>query len=133
MRLYKLLIPVVCSIALSSCSADNDTEELNGTWKLINATAADGANIEYEEGAVVWLFNDQSHSLTVTTTLMTLTTDTYAGLPGGTYEYYVQKNRGVNYLYVNGENEGAYVITGSNLVLSTSASNQNGTTRVFKR
>lgn len=133
MRLYKLLIPVVCSIALSSCSGDMETEPLNGTWKLVNASAADGANIEYEEGNVVWHFNDENHSLTVSTSLMTLTTDTYAGLPAGTYQYDVHNERGINYLYVNGDNEGAFAITGSNLVLSTSISNENGTTRIFKR
>lgn len=130
----KALFYCIIAIAAFSCSDDPEGNSLNGSWKLTNASVTDGLSLEYENGEVLWTFNESAKILKVQNNIMTTGPENiFSGLPSGTYDYSVITEDNISHLYVEGTEQGAYAATGANLVISTEANNSNGVTKIFKR
>lgn len=133
MKLKLSLIAIVCAI-ISSCSDDSAQHTLNGSWKLTNSTTSDGLNIDYPQGQVEWNFNEENHELTVKNETVTAGPENIlAGLPSGTYSFRVKTVRNIGYLYVEGHEQGAVSVTGSNLVVNNGVTENVNVIKVFRR
>lgn len=133
MKLKALFCCTIAALALS-CSQDPEGNTLNGSWRLTNATVTDGPSLEYENGEVIWTFNESSKTLRVQNNILTTEPENvFSGLATGNYNYNIVSEGEKSYLYVEGTAQGAYANTGENLVISTEASENNNLTKVFKR
>jgi len=130
----KLLLYCLIGLLVASCSEDNEGNTLNGSWKLTNATATDGPNVEYQKGEVLWTFNEGSKTLRVKNNVKSLGPENiFSGLATGNYNYSIITEGNKSYLYVEGAEQGAFANTGENLVISTGAKGNNNITKIFRR
>lgn len=133
MKLKALAYSIIALMAMS-CSQDPEGNSINGSWKLTNATVTDGPSLEYENGEVIWTFNENTKLLSVQNNIRTAGPENIlSGLATGTYDYSITTEGDKSYLYVEGQEQGAFANTGINLVISTDPQNNNSLTKVFKR
>lgn len=133
MRLKIGLIAVAFIIA-ASCSDDTEQHSLQGTWNLTNTSTSEGLNIDYPQGQVQWDFNEANHKLTVKNEIASAGPENiFAGLASGTYTYRVKTEQNIGYLYVEGNEQGAVSVTGSNLVVNNGSPSSRGIIKVFRR
>lgn len=101
---------------LTSCHKDMDdtidkgTEEvtINGTWHLKNVSGGfAGIDVNYNQGDVLWTFNQNDNTLIVENNIMTTSPEsTYARLESGTYTFEIEQNEGPQILFIDGNNTG---------------------------
>jgi hypothetical protein len=133
MKTAKFIAGFILTFLLFSCSTDEPVQSIEGTWKLKNASAPEGANIEYTDGEVNWTFHQESHHLTVQNNIMTAGPENIlSGLATGEYTYYISSQDGSNTLYIEGVEQGIFACTDANLVIN-SDSDSNGIIKVFGR
>lgn len=133
MTKVKFFILFVLTFAIQSCSTDEPTQTLEGTWRLKNATAPEGASIEYNDGEVTWKFDVDTYKLYVQNNIQTLGPENiFSGLPTGTYNFSVVEGEGKKTLYVEGIQEGIFAYTTENLVIN-SDEDAEGVIKVFRR
>jgi hypothetical protein len=126
------LLLILTTLAFS-CSNDEPVETLDGTWRLRNATAPEGASIVYTDGEVYWTFDKQTHRLNVQNNVITQGPENiFSGLSSGSYNYSVTKEGDTKILYVNGNPQGIFAYTAENLVINT-APDASGLIKVFAR
>lgn len=132
MKLNNLYAIAICCTVAASCSDDADERSLSGSWHLTNATTAEGTSLSYTQGEVTWSFSENSKTLSVQNKVITLGPEnTLAGPATGNYHFSVQREQGMDYLYVDGSRIGALANTGNNLVVSDTG--ENGIIKVFSR
>lgn len=86
LKLYFLLIIAIG--LLNSCSNDDEPstqKELNGKWYLVNVWGGiDGRSIDYNKGDIIWTFDTENKTITVTNNLGD---NEFYRLNTGEYEY----------------------------------------------
>jgi len=133
MKNIKFFLLIILTILAASCSSDETVETLNGTWRLRNASAPEGASIDYTEGEVYWTFDQQNHRLTVQNNIVTPGPENmFSGLASGTYNYNVATDGNNKTLYVEGNEQGIFAYNTENLVINTSP-DATGLIKVFER
>jgi hypothetical protein len=132
MKLNNLYAIAICCTVALSCSDDTDERSLSGSWNLTNATTTEGTNLNYSQGEVIWSFSERNNTLSIQNRVITLGPEnTFAGPATGNYHFSVQRQQGMDYLYVDGTRIGALANTGNNLVINSNE--ENGIIKVFSR
>ncbi len=111
-----ILMAVLISIMLGSCKNDDDSTDtangLQGTWNLSNVNGGlIGINIEYSKNEVIWTFNENIGTLTVTNNIMTTGPEQiYSGPETGTYSYDIVLEDESEIIYIDGQERGVLTI-----------------------
>lgn len=104
----------------TSCNNDDDAspiEPLNGTWNLKNIVGGfAGIDDDYDTGVITWTFNNQNLMLNVENNSSQETI--YSGFETGTYSYAIVENNGSEFILINDEEYGKYVIDVNGLVIN---------------
>ena len=123
------ILLLVCILGLgvvTSCNNDDDNtdqqESLDGTWNLTNVRGSLlGVDLDYNEGEVIWNFN-QDNILVVENNIMTTgPEDIYSGLDSGTYAYNIQVIDDLDVLFVENREMGFLVLSNKNLKIDDRA------------
>lgn len=97
------------------------TEEvtINGTWDLKNVSGGfAGIDVNYNQGDVLWTFNQDDNTLIVENNIMTTDPEsTYARLESGTYTYEVEQNEGSQILLIDGNDTGEINLSADTLTI----------------
>jgi len=133
MKKIKFFLLIILTATAVSCSNDEAVETLDGTWHLRTAKVPQGTSIDYNDGEVYWIFNQQSHRLTVQNNVNSFSPQNIlSGLGTGTYTYTVVTEGDIKTLYVEGNEQGIFAYTDENLVINT-APDATGLIKIFER
>ncbi len=121
MKIRLLIILLTFGVfVFTSCNNDDDAsplEPLNGTWNLKNIVGGfAGIDDDYETGMVTWTFYTQNSTLQVENNTNQETI--YSGFETGNYSYTSVQNNGNEYILINDEEYGGYLIDVDGLVIN---------------
>lgn len=102
----KIALLLCLAIFVFGCQNDDESAggapNISGDWSLILITGGVvGADNSYGEGLIQWNFTNGT--LTVANGD---TSEVSFTLPSGTYEYFLQEDQGVYYLFIDGDDKG---------------------------
>ena len=128
---FSFLYILLTGILFCSCSADKDSESINGTWKLKHSAARDGQGINFSEGEVTWTFNEQTGTVAIENNIVANNTDALSGIDSGLYYYSTTKQNGNKILVINNVAQGIYAYDNDNLVIRAVAADD--VVKIFER
>ncbi len=103
---------ILLVVLFTSCHRDDDsvqTEDLNGIWNIKNISGGiAGIDDDYENGKIIWTFNSQKLTLNVENN--TIQENSYSGFESGTYTYAITESGGNNYILINNDSYGSYIL-----------------------
>lgn len=126
MKKIVYILPLLILVVLSACKKDirptntthqnnHATSDLDGKWNLIHMYGGiAGANENYAHGEIEWTFNTQNTTLTVNNTIGN---SSYYSLPSGTYPFQQISNSNQNYLVIDANELGQFVISGNQIFI----------------
>ncbi|HLS30136.1 MAG TPA: hypothetical protein VK021_04720 [Flavobacteriaceae bacterium] len=110
-------------LTLTSCSSDdnpiqiNDPKSLEGSWTMVNIFGGfAGIDDNYEPGEIIWTFDQEDQMLMVDNSVGTDAPIT-SGLNSGTYDYHIETEEEIDYLFIDGYNSGKYSIDSDTLII----------------
>lgn len=118
---YSLLLTFLVLATLSGCKKElvptrqshSANSTIDGKWNLAQIYGGiAGANETHSIGEIEWTFNSQNATLTVNNTSGN---STYFYLPSGTYSFQEISGSSQNYLVIDGNELGEFVISGSQM------------------
>lgn len=118
----KNILIVTCSIfAFLNCSVNNDrsinSDNVKYLWHLINVSGGiAGIDEQFELGTIVWEFNEDTSTLTVTNNNENSNVEN--GLDTGTYEFSVLNVDNKTYLVINSNEIGSFEISQNILTIN---------------
>lgn len=118
----KNILIVKCSIfAFLNCSVNNDrsinSDNVKYLWHLINVSGRiAGIDEQFELGTIVWEFNEDTSTLTVTNNNENSNVEN--GLDTGTYEFSVLNVDNKTYLVINSNEIGSFEISQNILTIN---------------
>ncbi|TRW27374.1 hypothetical protein FMM05_01680 [Flavobacterium zepuense] len=116
-----LLILLLPALAITGCSDDDqiNTAGLEGSWSLVEIHNGFGAtNIGYDEGIVIWTFDEQEREIDV---VNSASADNYSALATGNYGYTIGAENQVcnDALFIEEDAYGCISITNDTLRVSS--------------
>lgn len=127
MKTQFLILLIFSFSLLTSCHKDiddtidkgNEEVTINGTWHLKNVSGGfAGIDVNYNQGDVLWTFNQDDNTLIVENNIMTTDPEsTYARLESGTYTYEVEQNEGSQILLIDGNDTGEINLSADTLTI----------------
>ncbi|MFL9844300.1 lipocalin-like domain-containing protein [Flavobacterium rhizosphaerae] len=132
MRIVFLCI-LFSGLFFSGCSEDDGQEKtIDGMWVLKHSADKEGAEMDFDEDDVVWIFNTAQNSITVQNSVSTPSAiNIYAGVPSGTYIYRIAEQENDKVLFIDNMKQGIFAFDKNNLVIRTNTSND--IVKVFER
>jgi len=143
MKTKILTLLLVSSIILcTNCDDDNQSkqvETLNQTWDLKNVSGGIiGVDIEYETGTVIWEFDAENETLTVTSSLTNDGPQSFnLPLQTGSYKYSLTESNGKTFIrienfgiHTNGE-YGSYAMDNGILTIDQQEGSESSANDVF--
>ncbi|MEM5563516.1 hypothetical protein WNY78_00300 [Psychroserpens sp. AS72] len=133
----KCLYLLVFTLMVLSCNSDDDVvannePTLEGSWSLVNVIGGlAGIDDDYENGIIIWNFNQETQQLTVTNTNTELVI--FDGLPTGVYDYEVLTTDDEQTLVLEFYNFDLSVLTENELILDEGAFTSDGFQLTFNR
>ncbi|MDO7171685.1 hypothetical protein [Mariniflexile sp. AS56] len=137
---HSILIIFLSFLTLTNCSTDNDDyykEQVYRTyWHLINVSGGiAGVDNNFDLNKIVWTFDDETHTLTVSNTN---TTDVEDGFDTGEYTYSVTEDANKEqFLTIESNEFGHMTISETELIINqnmtTNGSGADGFMYTFKR
>ncbi len=117
-NIFNLLL-TLCVLIFTNCTNDDTLppiETLHGTWHLININGGfAGIDDDYNPGTIIWTFN--SESLTIDVDNNSSQENIYSGFESGTYLYSIVENNSNDYILINEEEFGNYIISVNELII----------------
>lgn len=120
--LFLLLI-----VTLTSCSNDdtpiliNDPNSEESSWTMTNIYGGfAGIDDDYESGEIIWNFDKEAQVLTVDNSIGDDAPIT-SGLDSGNYDYHVESEEEIDYLFIDGYNSGEYTVDSDTLIIDQDA------------
>lgn len=114
------LLVTLAVILFTSCNNDDDVtpvEPINGTWNLTNILGGfAGIDDDYASGVITWTFNTQNMTLHVENNNTQETI--FSGFETGTYPYTLVESNGNEYVHIDGEEFGGYVINSDGMIIN---------------
>jgi len=129
MKLVKLSLLFFLGLVLfTGCSNDDDNSSqtkvpINGIWNLKNVNGGfSPINIDYNQGEVLWTFNQTNSMLIVENNILTTgPEDIYAGIDSGSYSYTIEIDGETQTLLIDGAERGFLIFSDGNLEINDSA------------
>ncbi|GAA3511262.1 hypothetical protein GCM10022393_26290 [Aquimarina addita] len=120
MKYFIMLI----AMAIIGCSNDDDTSGtpsgLEGEWNLVTISGGFiGVEENFEQGEVVWDFDESSNMVTITTNIED--TSIYSLKESGTYPYYISAPADAEELFIDDRSLGIFTLGSSFFTLDESA------------
>jgi hypothetical protein len=119
--IFNLSLVLLVLLTFNSCKKEvpangnpsKSSSELNGKWNLIRLYGGImGTNEVHTAGEIEWTFNHQNSTVTVNNTVGN---SSYYYLPSGTYNYQKISNSNQNYLVIDANELGEFVISGNQM------------------
>ncbi len=120
----KRFIYIFFLFTIISCSSDDDnpgtdvnSSALGGKWNLVNISGGFlGVDHDFENGVIIWDFNENSKTITVTNN----NTDTTINdiLPTGTYPYSLMTIQGNQELFITEISRGNFELSGNEFIIN---------------
>ena len=123
-KIYSLSLVILALAFITGCKKEPrsvhptnySTSGIDGKWNLMRLYGGImGTNETYSGGEIQWTFNTQNMTLTVQNTSGN---STYYYLPSGTYNFQEISNPGGQYLVIDANELGEFVISGNQLQIN---------------
>jgi hypothetical protein len=114
--LFVLLLFTSCTKEVTNTRKVHSTEStIDGKWSVVRVYGGiAGADENHPAGEIEWTFNSQNGTLTVNNTTGN---SVYYYLPAGTYSYQEISNSSQNYLVIDANELGQFVISGNQMLI----------------
>ncbi|MDF3029159.1 MAG: hypothetical protein K0S23_3466 [Fluviicola sp.] len=113
--LFVLLLFTSCKKEVTNRQGHSTKSTIDGKWSVVRVYGGiAGADENHPVGEIEWTFNSQNGTLTVNNTTGN---SVYYYLPAGTYSFQEISNASQNYLVIDANELGQFVISGNQMLI----------------